>query len=154
MSEHAYVRGRARLADDALQTIEAARSYAEPVSKYEAAKGEVVRLKQEVEQAKQTYDMRKAQEERDEIAKRIDTRRELLEQQKREKIQQLFKLGGPVAARAAVWGGSRGPAADPAAGPGECEGPLPARGGRGLRVVRGAAANGMRTCIISSAGRC
>jgi general secretion pathway protein D len=84
-----YVEAR-RLADSALQTIEAARQYAEPVSRYEAARDEVVRLRKELEEAQQLYEAKKASAEREEIARRIAERRQQIEAQKQETIRMLF----------------------------------------------------------------
>lgn len=89
MANNNFVEAR-RLAAHALQTIEAAASYAEPVSKYQVAREEMLRLKQEVEQGAEHYAGVKAAQEREEIAARIAKRRELVEQQKAEKVQQLF----------------------------------------------------------------
>lgn len=89
VAAHDFVEAR-RLADSALQTVEAAAGYAEPVAVYEQARQELVALKAEVEQQQRLYDEQQAATEQQEIAQRIAARRELLEQQKREKIQQLF----------------------------------------------------------------
>ena len=79
-----------KLADSALQTVEAARSYAEPSSRYEAARDEMVRLRKELEEAQRVYDENKARTERDEIAKRITERRQQIEDQKQETVRILF----------------------------------------------------------------
>ncbi|MFH1745432.1 MAG: hypothetical protein ABIG44_00140 [Planctomycetota bacterium] len=79
-----------QLAELALQKIEAARSHAEPVSKYLAAKEAAERLKVEVADAEAAYQVQQAGIERDEIRDRISKRRRLMEEQRREKIEQLF----------------------------------------------------------------
>ncbi len=79
-----------KLTDSALQTIEVAARYAEPISKYEAARQEMLRLKQEVSQAKDDYDRVQAGKEQTEIRDRIKKRRDLIEEQKRESVEQLF----------------------------------------------------------------
>lgn len=84
-----FVAARKQVAT-ALQTIEAAAHYAEPVSKYQTAKDAVLALQQEVEQAQADYERQKAHEEQVEIARRITDRAELIKRQKAEKIQQLF----------------------------------------------------------------
>ena len=89
MIVHEYSDAR-KLADTALQTIEAARSYAEPRSKYETAKEAMVRLKVELQQAQQQHDALQAAQEREEIARRIEERRAQLEARKQETILQLF----------------------------------------------------------------
>jgi len=80
-----------RLAEQALQIIEAARAYAEPASKYVAAKDTALRVKQEVADAYQQHAIARAEEERRQVALRVAQRRELQEEQKREKIAQLFQ---------------------------------------------------------------
>lgn len=84
-----YVQAR-QLLDTALQTIEAARNYAEPVSKYQTARDAVLQLRAELEQAAAAHATRQAATEREEIANRIRMRKQLYEQQKAEKIEQLF----------------------------------------------------------------
>jgi type II secretory pathway component GspD/PulD (secretin) len=85
-----------KLADTALQMIEAAKGYAEPISKYQAAKNAVLTLKQELAQAADEFDRLTAAEQQKEIAARVATRRRLLEQQKQEKVQQLFNAAGQL----------------------------------------------------------
>ena len=89
MANSDFVEAR-KLADGALQVIEASRRYAEPVSKYEVAKAEITQLQQMVDQQKREYEASQAARERDEIAKRISARRDQLERQKQESVQQLF----------------------------------------------------------------
>ncbi len=74
----------------ALQTIEAAAHYAEPVSKYQSAKAMVLQLQQALEQATEEYARVTADRQRQEIRDQIERRRQQIEQQKKEKITQLF----------------------------------------------------------------
>ena len=78
------------LAESAVQVIEANRIYAEPPSKYQAARKIALEAKKSVEKAKAEYDLRAAAEQREAIAKQIEQRRASQEKQKREKIEQLF----------------------------------------------------------------
>lgn len=89
MAQNDYLEAR-RLLDTAGQTIEAARRYADPVSKYQAARDGVRQLRIELEQRAEAYEQAKATEEREEIRDRIEQRKQLYEQQKAEKIEQLF----------------------------------------------------------------
>jgi len=79
-----------RWADTALQSVEAAARYAEPVSKYQAAKQTVVQLKQEIADAADAFAQQRAAQQQREIRDRIKERTRLYEEQKAEKIQQLF----------------------------------------------------------------
>ena len=72
------------------QTIEAARQYAEPESKYLAARDEMARLQKEVEDAQRAYEAGQADKERQEIARRLTERRQQIEEQKQESIRVLF----------------------------------------------------------------
>jgi general secretion pathway protein D len=74
----------------ALQTIEAAAQYAEPVSKYQAAKAIVQQLQQELDRAAEEYARVTADRQRQEIRDQVERRRQQIEQQKAEKILQLF----------------------------------------------------------------
>lgn len=74
----------------ALQTIESAASYAEPVSKYEVARQAVLNLRAELDSAANEQARLRADEQREEIVEQIRKRRELIERQKEEKIAQLF----------------------------------------------------------------
>jgi type II secretory pathway component GspD/PulD (secretin) len=74
----------------AMQTIEAAASYAEPVSKYQAAKAMVQQLEQELDQAADEYARVTADRQRQEVRNQIERRRQQIEQQKKEKTVQLF----------------------------------------------------------------
>jgi general secretion pathway protein D len=77
-------------AEQSLQYIEAAKSYAEPVAKYVAAKEAAERLKQEVADAAQAYETEEVVKGQKEIKDRIAKRRAIQEQQRRDKIDQLF----------------------------------------------------------------
>ena len=90
-----FTRAR-QLAEFALQKIEAARSYAEPVAKYLTAKESTERLKREVADAFTVHQTREAEKERGEIADRVTRRRELLEQHRREKVEQLFNTAAQL----------------------------------------------------------
>ena len=90
-----FTRAR-QLAEFALQKIEAARSYAEPVAKYLAAKESAERLKREVADALAIHQTHEAEKERVEIAERVTRRRELLEQHRREKVEQLFNTAAQL----------------------------------------------------------
>ncbi len=79
-----------RLVDDALQRIEAHRTYAEPVSKYVAARDGIEQLRSEINTAQELWQQEQAQRERDEIAVRVERRAELIEQARREKVESLF----------------------------------------------------------------
>ena len=95
VTEGRYTEAR-QLAEAALQKIEAARSYAEPVSKYLAARDAAERLKQEVATAAEADMARKAADEQVQVLQRVKQRRELLEQQRREKIEQLFNTASQL----------------------------------------------------------
>jgi Flp pilus assembly secretin CpaC len=79
-----------RLAEAAAERIEAARNYAEPVSKYLAARESLDRLRTEIASAEQLYLTAQAEKERQEIAARVQQRREQIEAHRCEKVQQLF----------------------------------------------------------------
>jgi len=79
-----------QFAAQALNRIEAARIYAEPVSLYETAKAQALALKQEVDDKYEEYLVKLAADEREEIMKRQTERTRLLEQRRREKVEQLF----------------------------------------------------------------
>jgi len=84
-----FVEARKKVAA-ALQAIEAAANYAEPVSRYQVAKEAVLQLRAEIERAAEEYAQATARAQREEIARRIAERRRQIEQQKAEKILQLF----------------------------------------------------------------
>jgi len=85
-----------QLAEAALQKIEAARNYAEPVDKYLAAKEAAERLKREVEQSYSEYQRLQAEKERTEILERTEKRRELQEKHRREKVEQLLNTAAQL----------------------------------------------------------
>ncbi|MCK4342318.1 MAG: hypothetical protein KAY37_11415 [Phycisphaerae bacterium] len=95
LADHNYLEAR-KLADMALQTIEVAARYAEPVSKYEAAKAEALALQEEVQLAADEYARVKAVQEREEIAQRVAQRRRQQEELKAEMVQQLFNSAGQL----------------------------------------------------------
>lgn len=72
------------------QTVESARAYAEPVSKYEAARVRLGALKAELDDAKRAADRQDAEAQRAEVAERQRVRMEIYERQKREQLEQLF----------------------------------------------------------------
>lgn len=77
-------------AERALQAVEAARAYAEPAAKYEAARADANALIAEINEAARRAAVSKAQESRSAVAERIRQRREEQERRKRETIEQLF----------------------------------------------------------------
>jgi general secretion pathway protein D len=79
-----------RLAEAASERIEAARNYAEPVSKYLAARESMEQLRAEIAAAEQLYLTMQAERQREEIAERVARRREQIEAARCEKVQQLF----------------------------------------------------------------
>lgn len=85
-----------QFAEEAVQLVEAARSYAEPVSKYEQARAEADALRLYVNDAYEFYQIQLADKQRAEIAERIEARREIQEQQRREKIEQLFNTAAQL----------------------------------------------------------
>lgn len=89
MTNNDFAAARTKVAT-ALQTIEAAANYAEPISKYQTAREAVLQLRQELERAADEFARATAREQRDEIARRIAERTRQIEQQKAEKVLQLF----------------------------------------------------------------
>lgn len=79
-----------QLAESALQVIEANRAYAQPPSKYEMARAIALDLKKRVAEEYDNWSRQKAEEQRSEIAIQIERRRRSQEQQRREKVEQLF----------------------------------------------------------------
>jgi hypothetical protein len=79
-----------QLAESALQVIEGNRAYAQPPSKYEAARALALELKKQVAEEYDRWSRRKAEEQRTAIAEQIERRRRSQEQQRREKVEQLF----------------------------------------------------------------
>lgn len=74
----------------ALQTIEAARRYADPAEKYEAVRASLEELQAQVQAGRAAHEDTQAQRERNEIAERQAIRIAQQEALKREKIEQLF----------------------------------------------------------------
>lgn len=74
----------------ALQTIEAARRFADPAEKYEAVRASLDELQAQVQAGRAAYEDTQAQHERDEISERQAIRIAQQEALKREKIEQLF----------------------------------------------------------------
>ncbi|MBU0639148.1 MAG: hypothetical protein KKB50_09815, partial [Planctomycetes bacterium] len=85
-----------RFAEHAVQVIETARAYAEPASKYEAARAQATALKQEVADAYERHSIKRADQERKQVASRLRERADLLEKQRAEKIEQLFNTAGQL----------------------------------------------------------
>lgn len=81
-----------RYADTAVQTIEAARQFAEPVTKYQTLHQQMLDLKTEIVNAQNAYQATQARDEQDQIKKRVIERARLIEEHKREKIAQLFNV--------------------------------------------------------------
>jgi tetratricopeptide (TPR) repeat protein len=79
-----------RLADSALQTVEANRKYADPVAKYERAHAAAVELQYEVNDAYDEYQREVAAREREEVIERRQARIAEQEAQKALKLEQLF----------------------------------------------------------------
>ena len=79
-----------RLAESALQVIEANRAYALPASKYIAARAIALELKTTVAAEYDRWSRAEAEKQRLAISDQIERRRRLQEQQRREKIDQLF----------------------------------------------------------------
>jgi general secretion pathway protein D len=79
-----------RQAQTALQVIEANRAYAQPPSKYEAARAFALELQESVQRAYDEYSRRKADEQRAEIRRLIGEREATQERQRQEAVQQLF----------------------------------------------------------------
>lgn len=77
-------------AENALQVVEANRAFAQPPARYEAAREAAKALKEEIQVQYEDWSMREAARTQEEIANRISSRRAAEEQQRREKIEQLF----------------------------------------------------------------
>lgn len=77
-------------AEQAIQEIEAARAYADPISEYENARQRALALLREVEDASEAYGITRAEQQREEIQRLLVERTEAIERQKQEKIEQLF----------------------------------------------------------------
>lgn len=79
-----------QLAEQAIQVIEAARAYAQPPSKYDAAHQVALDLKESVQKQYDEWSVTQADRIRREVRARIDQRRAAQEQERLEKIEQLF----------------------------------------------------------------
>ncbi|MBP7746605.1 MAG: hypothetical protein KA383_10760 [Phycisphaerae bacterium] len=89
MADSDFITARQRVAA-ALQAIESAAHYAEPVSKYETSRAGVLALQREMELAADDHARLTADRQRQEIRDQIERRKLQIEQQKAEKIIQLF----------------------------------------------------------------
>ncbi len=89
MSGNRYDEAR-KLVDTAQQVIEAARRYAEPIAKYEAMKSQILQLREELDTRAREYEQQSTQQQLEQIRARQAARREILERQKAETIEQLF----------------------------------------------------------------
>lgn len=85
-----------QMADAAQQIIEEARAYAEPASKYEAAKATAIALKQEVADMYEANEAVSREREAEEIKVRVAQREDLLKKQRAEKIEQLFNTAAQL----------------------------------------------------------
>lgn len=89
MGQNNYNEAR-QLADLSLEKVEAARNYAEPPAKYLAARDAAQRLRDEVAAGNQKYQADEAFKRQQEIKARVAERNRLMEQQRRDKVEQLF----------------------------------------------------------------
>ncbi len=85
-----------QLAQEAVQLVEGARSYAEPASKYEDARAEADALVQYVEDSYEFFQAQRAETQRQDIVERIEQRRAIQESQRIEKIEQLFQTAAQL----------------------------------------------------------
>lgn len=85
-----------QFAQTAIQIIEAARGYAQPPSKYEAARAVALQAQRRVQDERTAWEVTRAASEREEIAARIEQRRTIIEQQRAEKIEQLFNTAAQL----------------------------------------------------------
>ncbi|MFQ5806591.1 MAG: hypothetical protein ACE5I3_09090 [Phycisphaerae bacterium] len=79
-----------QLAESALQVIEANRAYAQPPSRYEAARAIALELKKSVQEAYDEYSRRKADEQRVAIRKLVGEREASQKRQREEMVERLF----------------------------------------------------------------
>jgi general secretion pathway protein D len=79
-----------QLAERALQVIEANRAYAQPASKYEAARAVARDLKKSVAEEYDRWSRAQAERQRADIAEQVERRRIQQERQRQEKVEQLF----------------------------------------------------------------
>ena len=80
-----------RLAETAVQVIEANRAYAQPATKYETQRQTALSIKQMVADEYDRWSRAEAEKQRIAIAEQIETNRKLQEQQRQERVDQLFK---------------------------------------------------------------
>ena len=78
------------LAESALQVIEANRAYAQPPSRYEAARRIALDLKQSVQNEYIAYSEAAAERQRQDIAEQMQRRQTEQDRQRKEKVDQLF----------------------------------------------------------------
>ncbi len=76
----------------ALQLVEAAAAYAEPVAKYEAARAAAVALQEELEREAGAYAQEQAAREREEVARRVLDTEARIRAAREEKVAQLFSV--------------------------------------------------------------
>ncbi len=86
-----------RQADLAVQVIEASRGYAQPPSRYAAARAQALDLKKWVQQAYEQWSVREAARQREEILKAARQREQRLAEQRRLKVEQLFNTASRLA---------------------------------------------------------
>lgn len=79
-----------QLAEQAIQVIEAARAYAEPVSKYETERQMAEALREEVRTAIDRAAIERAAQQQKEVLDQVRARKEAQERLRREKVEQLF----------------------------------------------------------------
>ena len=89
MAGNEFASARKKMAT-ALQSIEAAARYAEPVAKYQTARDGLLKLQEELERAAEAHALKSADEQRLEIKKRIEERKKQIEAQKAETVMQMF----------------------------------------------------------------
>jgi general secretion pathway protein D len=85
-----------QLADEAIQQIESARSYSESAADYQKEHDAAIALRGEIERGAEAYGVTQTEKEQQEIAERVRRRKELIEQQRAEKIQQLFNTAAQL----------------------------------------------------------
>jgi general secretion pathway protein D len=87
-----------QLAENALQLIEANRGYAQPPARYEAGREQALACKQLVAEEYDSWSRAEAERQRMSIAEQIARRRESQDQQRREKVEQLFNTASQLKA--------------------------------------------------------
>lgn len=85
-----------REAEAALNAVDSARAYAEPASKYEDAHQIAVNFRQEVEDGYRSWEETRSDAAREEIKRRMEQKRQIYEQQRAEKIEQLFNTASQL----------------------------------------------------------